>query len=149
MKVTTDACLLGAVAEVKHSKAILDIGAGTGLLSLMVAQRSKANITAIELDPASAQQCRYNFTQSPWQERLSVIQQAIQTFSVGNHPGFDTIITNPPFFEKSTTASDTQKTMARHTSSLNYYDLALSIAHCLNHNGSAWILLPADSHSHL
>lgn len=146
MKVTSDACLLGARVEVEESQRILDIGAGTGLLSLMAAQRSKATISAIELDQQAARQTQENFSASPWAERLSVFQQSIQSFQ--DEP-YDTIICNPPFFQDALKAPDQQRSMARHTDTLSFADLSDAIDRLMSLQGKAWILLPVDSSEQL
>lgn len=147
MKVTTDACLLGALlgqsARLRRSKRVLDIGAGTGLLSLMAAQNSSATITAVELDEQAAQQALSNFTDSPWAERLQLMHCAIQ--NVTTNQRFDCIVTNPPFFQQAFKGIDPRRNLARHTDTLTYTDLADAIAQHLNDNGEAWILLPVSS----
>lgn len=95
MKITTDACILGARAEVENRQAILDVGAGTGLLSLMAAQRSTARIDAVELDDQAAIQARENFSASPWQNRLTLHHCPIQSFRPEKR--YDCILSNPPF----------------------------------------------------
>ena len=146
MKVTMDACLFGALVSVEESRRILDIGTGTGLLSLMAAQRSLAHIDAIELDDNAARQARLNVAQSPWSDQITVIKSAIQRFS-GTPDGYDTIICNPPFFENSLKAPDKQRNMARHTCNLSFDELAQAINHHLTHSGKAWVLLPVLSTS--
>ncbi len=139
MKVTADASLFGAIVDVESSERILDIGAGTGLLSLMAAQRSKAIIDAIELDRSASEQCRQNFKESPWSERLRVIHSAIQSYEA---EPYDTIICNPPFFENSLKAPDEQRSLARHTDSLTFDELSRDIKRLLSPTGQAWVLLP-------
>ncbi|WP_067520111.1 tRNA1(Val) (adenine(37)-N6)-methyltransferase [Endozoicomonas ascidiicola] len=156
MKVTTDACLFGALfaqsVHTQQSHSILDIGAGTGLLSLMTAQNTQSAITSVELDDAAAQQAAFNFSASPWSHQLSVVNQSIQDFSQQNHnifdSTFDSIITNPPFFQQSSKGSDQRRNLARHTDSLSFDDLAQSIVRHLAQTGEAWVLLPVDSSQH-
>ena len=142
MKVTSDACLFGAMVDVEHSKRILDIGAGTGLLSLMAAQRSSAHIDAVELDDSATEQTRENFLNSPWAVQLNVHHCAIQTFSADS---YDTIICNPPFFTDSLKAPCEKRTLARHTDSLEFSELAMAIQRLLNSSGKAWLLLPIEA----
>src|SRR5687768_15546532 len=99
MKVCTDSCVLGAWADVEKAEQILDIGTGTGLLSLMVAQRSEANITAVEIDSAAAAQASENIAESPWKNRISLVHKSLQEFGNENQQQFDVIICNPPFFQ--------------------------------------------------
>ncbi|UYM16978.1 tRNA1(Val) (adenine(37)-N6)-methyltransferase [Endozoicomonas euniceicola] len=143
MKVTLDACLFGALVDVEDSRRILDIGAGTGLLSLMAAQRSFAHIDAVELDSEAACQAQQNFDQSPWQQRLQVIHSAVQDLPAGTQ--YDTIICNPPFFENSLRAPDERRNIARHTDTLSFSQLAESINQLLENDGMAWVLLPTVS----
>ncbi|WP_372742727.1 tRNA1(Val) (adenine(37)-N6)-methyltransferase [Neptunomonas sp.] len=154
MKVTTDASLLGAYADVQQAQRILDIGAGTGLLSLFVAQRSTAQIDAVELDSQAAEQARKNFANSPWSERLNLIemdirdyamlgpQQHLQQHSDQNRPQYDCIITNPPFFTGSTQNPCDRSALARHNTHLPLSDLMKSIDQLLSADGVVWILLP-------
>ena len=144
MKVTLDACVLGAMADVEESQRILDIGAGTGLLSLMTAQRSSARIDAVEIDQQAALQAQENFSNSPWAERLNVIHAPVQELPVTSE-GYDTIITNPPFFENELKAPETRRNQARHTDTLYFEDLVTSIQKHLSDKGRAWVLLPVSS----
>lgn len=152
MKVTTDACIFGALfgqsPNLKESQSILDIGAGTGLLSLMAAQNSQASISAIELDEEASKQAEDNFTQSPWADQLQLINSSIQAFSATSEQRFDGIISNPPFFQQAFKGNDHRRNLARHTDSLSFSDLAKAIGKHLANSGEAWILLPVES-SHL
>lgn len=144
MKVTFDACLFGALIDVTHSQRILDIGTGTGLLSLMVAQRCNAHIDAVELEADAVIQARNNVEKSPWSHQLSVIHSAIQ--DLPEETGlYDTIICNPPFFENSLKAENSQRNIARHTDTLDFSDLVEVISQKLTISGVAWILLPITS----
>ena len=143
MKVTLDACLFGALVNVEDSRRILDIGTGTGLLSLMAAQRSSAHIDAVELDSEAAYQAQQNVDQSPWQHRLQVVHSAVQDLPTGAQ--YDTIICNPPFFENSLRAPDERRNRARHTDTLSFSQLAESIDQFLENDGMAWVLLPTVS----
>ena len=156
MKVTTDACLFGAWAAsiINNEKLIitkgLDIGIGTGLLSLMLAQKSSAPIHAVEIDEAAATQAKENFALSPWRERLHVHQTSIQQFSnppinqLTNKPinAFDFIITNPPFFDNDLKSEDEKRNIALHSSSLNFTALLQAIKANLTNDGCFAILLP-------
>jgi tRNA1Val (adenine37-N6)-methyltransferase len=156
MKVTTDACLFGAWAAnaINNEQLIinnsLDIGTGTGLLSLMLAQKSTAQIHAVEIDGAAANQARGNFTESPWKERLHIHPTSIQQFSnppinqLTNKPinVFDFIITNPPFFDNDLKSEDAKRNLALHSSLLSLEELLQSIKNNLSAEGSFAILLP-------
>lgn len=101
MKVGTDGVLLGAWADIRDKKHILDIGTGSGLIALMAAQRNpKTKIHAIEIDPEAYSQAKENITSSPWADRIELFLGAIQQFSPEN--GYDAILCNPPFFIRST-----------------------------------------------
>lgn len=145
MKITTDACILGARAEVENSQSILDIGAGTGLLSLMAAQRSTACIDAVELDDHAAAQTQQNFSASPWKNRLTLHHCPIQSFMPEKR--YDCILSNPPFFENAFKAPCSRRSLARHTDSLSFPELAEAIDRLMSENGKAWILLPDESSS--
>ncbi|WP_175404455.1 tRNA1(Val) (adenine(37)-N6)-methyltransferase [Endozoicomonas atrinae] len=152
MKVTTDACIFGALlaesSQLRQSQSILDIGAGTGLLSLMAAQNCHAKITAVELDQEASQQAVSNFADSPWADQFQLVNSAIQTFSANNTQRFDCVISNPPFFQQSFKGDDHRRNMARHTDSLSFTDLAKAVCKHLADNGEAWILLPVESTKH-
>ena len=147
MKVTTDACLFGALlgqpSSLQPVRQVLDIGAGTGLLSLIATQNSTATITAVELDEQAARQALNNFTNSPWASRLHLVNSAIQNFASDQR--FDRIITNPPFFQQACKSNDARRNLARHTDTLTFTDLASAIAQHLQDNGEAWVLLPVES----
>lgn len=141
MKVCTDSCTLGALADPKHATNILDIGTGTGLLALMMAQKTrKTNIVAVEIDPAASMEAQENFRNSPWRERLRIVNMPIQQF-YPKEP-FDFVISNPPFFEKSLKSSDPSKNIAHHNLSLNFSGLSIKISTLISPSGEAWILLP-------
>ena len=144
MKVTTDACLLGAIIPVDKARSVLDIGAGTGLLSLMVAQRCDGDILAVELDGAASEQAAHNFLQSPWSERLQIINSAIQTVVTSSVTTFERIICNPPFFQNCLAPSEQKRAQARHTDTLSFSALAHAIAALLSQDGQAWVLLPVN-----
>jgi tRNA1Val (adenine37-N6)-methyltransferase len=147
MKVCTDACLFGAWAaadaQMQSAKKILDIGSGTGLLSLMLAQQSAAHITAIEIEAGAFQQTKANFESSPWKERLNAIHSSIQDYASNNkQPLFDCIITNPPFYEGDLTSPDSTKNLAAHSTALPWDELVKSVANLLQENGAWYVLVP-------
>jgi tRNA1Val (adenine37-N6)-methyltransferase len=142
MKVTTDACIQGAWTPVLPDvKQVLDIGTGTGLLAIMLAQRS-ANviIDAIEFDADAAQQAQENITASPWNDRINIIERDVRGYSFLHK--YDLIISNPPFFNNSLLSNDVNKDMARHTLHLSFNDLLHVIITNLADDGYASILLP-------
>lgn len=144
MKVTTDACLFGAfVAKFLSNQpinTILDIGTGTGLLSLMLAQQTTATIDAVEIDAAAAEQAIQNFAYSKWKNRLKVYHTSIQSFQTTHL--YDCIISNPPFFEHDLKSSNQQKNMALHSTELNFDELVAVVKKMLNPNGYFVVLLP-------
>lgn len=152
MKVCTDACVLGAVADLTQAHRILDIGTGTGLLALMAAQRNpSALIEAVELDAAAAQQAAANFAASPWPTRLTLHAQPLGQFAATQPAAFDHIICNPPFFRHSLRSPDAQRTTARHTApdSLTFGELVAFAAEFLTDSGQLTVLLPPPEMLHL
>jgi tRNA1Val (adenine37-N6)-methyltransferase len=144
MKVCTDACIQGAFTARHLSERpvaqILDIGAGTGLLSLMLAQETAARITGIELDEAAAQQAGENFAASPWADRLQITQGDIR--SLPSQQAYDFIISNPPFYEADLRSGDALRNQAMHATELDYTALLAAIGARLTPEGSCSILLP-------
>ena len=147
MAVGTDSVVLGAWAQLTTAKTVLDIGAGSGLLSLMAAQRSQAHITAVELDASAAHACQHNFGNSPWVNRLTLVNSSIQDFcqKIEYKGEFEHIICNPPYFEQGTQAIQSQRAMARHTDSLSFTALLDAIHVCLAAQGNASLILPMQS----
>lgn len=147
MKVCTDACLQGAYTAAylrtnnPDIQRILDIGTGTGLLSLMLAQQlPDANITGIELDTAAVDQTGSNFAASPWSERLEVVETDAREMAADVQ--YDFIITNPPFYESDLKSSDHLRNQAMHATTLDYNDLLKVIDRQLKEEGEFSILLP-------
>jgi len=146
MKVCTDACIQGAfTAAYLHAggrqvQRMLDIGTGTGLLSLMLAQQVPADITGIELDAAAAAQAGENFKASPWAERLKVTQSDIRDLPATAL--YDFIITNPPFYEGSLKSSDAARNSAMHATNLSYQALLQAIDVHLQKDAECSVLLP-------
>lgn len=143
MKVCTDACVLGAWADINGAERILDIGAGTGLLSLMAAQRNEnAIVNAVELNADAFVQATENTLNSPFNGRIKVVNQAIQDFY--SEQLFDRIVTNPPFYQSDLRSPDSKINQAHHAASLNFEDLLLSVDRLLTKDGQWNILLPVD-----
>lgn len=139
MKVGTDGTLLGAWAH--GGCRVLDIGAGTGLIALMMAQRfPDAQVTAIDIDAAAVVQARENVLASPFRS-VNVVQADVKTF---NDAKFDAIVSNPPYFVDSLECPDGQRTIARHTSSLTYCDLIASVCRLLTDDGEFSVVIPFD-----
>ncbi|GAB2968098.1 methyltransferase [Hymenobacter coalescens] len=145
MKVSTDACVLGAVADVAGARRILDVGTGTGLLALMAAQRNPlAQIEAVEIDAAAAGQAARNAAASPWGARLRVHPLSLQAYAATRPAPFDHILCNPPFFRRSLRSPDAARTTARHAApdTLSFAELAAFAAAHLSPGGRLTVLLP-------
>ncbi len=142
MKVGTDGTLLGAWAALPDGGGkILDIGTGTGLIAIMAAQRSaQASITTIDIDADCVAQARENASASPWSERITIEECALQEFSSATK--FDAIISNPPYFIDSLLSPDAARTTARHTSSLPFEDLVAGVLRLLATDGRFSLILP-------
>lgn len=142
MKVCTDACLFGSQLPVDNSiQAVLDIGTGTGLLSLMYAQLNQdAIIDAVELDTAAAAQAAENVQFSPWINRITIHQAAIQAFKTNRL--YDLIISNPPFFENDLQSDDAQRNLALHSTALSLEELFSISKQLLKASGQICVLLP-------
>lgn len=150
MKVGTDGVLLGAWVNCKNVRRVLDVGAGTGLISLMIAQRSKADIFAVELDKEAAGQCKDNFKNSKWAERLSVENISFQNY-VAAYDGeyYDLIVCNPPYFTDSLKAKGDSRTLARHSDFLALEDIVDGALRLLSEVGMLGVILPFDEADNL
>ncbi|MCS6823334.1 MAG: methyltransferase [Cytophagaceae bacterium] len=142
MKICTDSCLFGALIDVANRKKILDIGTGTGLLALMMAQKCDAQIYAIEPDEINADLAEKNFNSSPWKNNLRLLQYSVQQFTQDTDLKFDLIVSNPPFYEKYLPSGNKRKDIAKHNSDLSYQELVSAIQSLLHNQGICWILLP-------
>ncbi|OUJ74306.1 tRNA1(Val) (adenine(37)-N6)-methyltransferase [Hymenobacter crusticola] len=145
MKVCTDACVLGAVADVAGATRLLDIGTGTGLLALMAAQRNLgAHVEAVEIDEAAAAQAAANFVASPWASRLRVHAQSLRAFAATQPAPFDQMLCNPPFFRNALRSPDAARTTARHTApdTLAFEDITMFAHQFLTPGGQLTVLLP-------
>jgi tRNA1Val (adenine37-N6)-methyltransferase len=143
MKVGTDGVLLGSWVNINGTKQILDIGTGTGLIALMLAQRSNSNIDAIEIDTDAASEALGNVIKSKWQERIKVHAIALQNFSPED-THYDLIVTNPPYFSNSLPAPDPSRNIARHDHQLSLPELLSAVARLLNPEGRLGIILPTE-----
>ncbi len=146
MKVTTDGCLFGAWAEerVRNRESgvgrVLDIGTGTGLLALMLAQQTDLFIDAVEIDSDAAEQASANVAASPWSERINIITGDTREFAFSHK--YDVIISNPPFYEKELKGDDAKKNIAHHNEGLLLPELLDCIKKNLTPSGSFYLLLP-------
>lgn len=146
LKVGTDAMILGASVESDFSlKSILDIGAGTGVLSLMMAQIfPKSNVTAVELDELSSKDCQTNFEKSPWLNRFILIQDDFLSFEFNQQ--FDLIISNPPFYQSTLLSEDRREADAKHEQRLPSEQLIYKTSQLLSENGVAWFIFPFEDY---
>jgi len=145
MKVCTDACVLGAWADVGTGGRLLDIGTGTGLLALMAAQRNTAaRIDAVEIDEDAFGQALDNVADSPFADRVRVHHQPIQAFAAlaDNWQQFDRILTNPPFYTNQLRSPDVAVNRALHTDDLPFGELLSAVRQLLRPDGQWWVLLP-------
>ena len=144
MKVGTDGVLLGAWASVPGPQSkILDVGCGTGLIALMLAQRTKyVAVDALEIDPSSARQAEENFQNSPWKERIQCIQSSFQDYATQCKSRYDLIICNPPFFSGSSKTPSKELNLARHDDSLNLEDIFRGSASLMKKTTIISLVLP-------
>jgi tRNA1Val (adenine37-N6)-methyltransferase len=145
MKVGIDSVLLGSWTTVSGlEKNVLDIGTGTGLLALMMAQKiPNAKIIACEIDENACEQALENISASVWSERITVVNADIRTFTQ-NSKGFDLIICNPPYFEKSLKSQDSKRNFARHNDCLPFPDLMDCVHKLLHNKGRFALIVPED-----
>lgn len=139
-KVGTDGVILGALADVAAAERILDIGTGTGLIALMMAQRSGAEITAIEPDHDSCIQAKENAENSKWSGRIEVLETDLQSYFPSRK--FDLIVSNPPYFRDSIRNPDPRKSVARHNDFLPSSDLLKGVSRLLEDKGTFQLILP-------
>lgn len=143
MKVGTDGVLLGAWSNLLNAEHILDVGTGTGLISLMIAQRSEAEIVALDIDHDAVLQAEGNVAQSAWKERIKVIQHDFKTYNP--NVKFDVIVSNPPYFTDSLKCPKEQRAIARHNNSLSYQSLFEKVSQLLAENGRFCVIIPMDA----
>jgi tRNA1Val (adenine37-N6)-methyltransferase len=150
-KVGTDGVLLGAWASLENAGSILDIGTGTGLIALMLAQRTAngileavIRIVALEIDKASFEQAMENVRNSPWGQRIRVISQSFQDYAAAGPQMFDLIVSNPPFFIDSGKPDSQQKEISRHDSLLGLGELVSGVGRLLAADGKFCVILPVE-----
>jgi tRNA1Val (adenine37-N6)-methyltransferase len=149
MKVCTDACLFGAwvAKKLEDNKIItenvLDIGCGTGLITLMIAQKSSAQIDSVEIDKDAFEQAKENIHLSNWNERINIHHNSVTNFKSSKK--YELIICNPPFYENQLKSDNDERNMAMHATTLSHLELAIAIKNNLAENGFAAILLPCSS----
>jgi len=142
LKVGTDAMLLGALMNVGESTNLLDIGCGTGVLSLMAAQNnSRLCITAIDIDQGSIQDCQTNFNFSSFSNRFTVIEGDFLECDFKN--SFDLIVSNPPYYQSTLKSTDKRIAVAKHSFSLPPNSLLARVSSILTGQGSFWVIVPS------
>jgi len=142
MKVGTDAVLLGAWVKPNGAKRILDIGTGTGVIALMLAQRTEALIDGIDIDDMACLQAQENVALSPWFERVRILHHSLQEYSEETTTRYDLIVSNPPYFLDSSKALGLERTTARHADLLPYVELIESVIRILDKKGKFCVILP-------
>jgi tRNA1Val (adenine37-N6)-methyltransferase len=149
MKVGTDAVLLGAWVKPNGAKRILDIGTGTGIIALMIAQRAApdALIDALDIDDMACAQATENAELSPWKERVRILHNSLQDFAEETTTRYELIISNPPYFLDSSKASGLERTTARHADLLPYKELIECVIRLLDKKGKFCVIFPVKEAS--
>ncbi|MCL4105746.1 UNVERIFIED_CONTAM: hypothetical protein GTU68_028623 [Idotea baltica] len=143
MKINTDGVLLGAWVNVEGKKNILDVGTGSGVIAMMLAQRSDADhIVGVEIDDESFIEAKENMSLCQWTDRLEAAHHSIQDFSNDSEEKFDLIVSNPPFFSGGTLSATQEKTDVRHTTKLSHNDLLRAAYSLLSKDGDFSVVLP-------
>jgi tRNA1Val (adenine37-N6)-methyltransferase len=142
MKVGTDAVLLGAWVSPNGSKTILDVGTGTGVISLMLAQKTSAAITAIDIDLESTEQAKVNVAESIFKNQIDVKHISFQELAQTSHDKFNLIVTNPPYFIDSWKSTGNSRNIARHADLLSFEDLLCGVKKLLDEKGKFCLILP-------
>ncbi|WPU96215.1 methyltransferase [Mucilaginibacter sabulilitoris] len=147
MKINTDGVLLGALADFQEPSSILDIGTGTGVIALMLAQRFlSAQIDAVEIDKTAASTAMKNFENSPFVGRLTLYPYGFEDFFAA-HPDkkYDLIVSNPPFYINSLQSPGAKKTLAKHTDKAFFDQLMHDVSAHITTNGVCWLILPTET----
>ncbi len=145
MKVNTDGVLLGAWSDVRHSTNGLDIGTGTGIISLMLAQRNPVlNVTGVEIEHSAYMMTCYNFKNSPFTARLKAVQSAIQDYAMSSSCTYDIIVSNPPYFTGGIVSKNENKSYNRHTLLLSHKELILAVRKLLSTDGHFDVIMPYE-----
>jgi tRNA1Val (adenine37-N6)-methyltransferase len=143
MKVGMDGVLLGAWVNVPDAGRILDVGTGTGLIAIMLAQRSEALIDAVEIEPEAYLQARENIAACPWNQRIEVYNGSFQLFADHFTARYDLVVSNPPFFRNSLQSPFASRSLARHDVWLSHESLIFNAVRILTDKGRLAVILPA------
>ncbi len=149
MKVGTDGVLLGAWAGNSPVNSVLDIGTGSGVIALMLAQRLNCDVVGLDIDQGAMEQARENFSNSKWADRLFAVQASFQEYGLQAHRKFDLIVSNPPYFSETIKSPDEQRSLARHSDNLSIEVLIANASRLLNHTGRIALVLPFDKRKQL
>ncbi len=142
-KVGTDGVLLGTWVNISGRQSVLDIGTGSGLIPLVIAQRTdKTTVIGVEIDELSFIEATKNVQASPWANRVSIINETIQLFAEKEEPKFDLVVSNPPYFINSLKSTNKKKNTARHTDSLSFEELLDATLKLLTTDGKLALVLP-------
>lgn len=142
MKVGVDGVLLGVWTNVNNTNQILDIGTGTGLIAIMLAQRNNSMIDAIEIDSKAVIQASENIKLSPWASRIKVTEISLQDFARSSNKRYDLIVSNPPYFVNSLKSPSGERTLARHADTLTHEELIINALILLKPTGRLSVILP-------
>lgn len=142
MKIGTDGVLLGSFASTYDAKKVLDIGTGCGLIALMVAQKTRAEVHAIDIDKCSIMQAEENFRKSPWPGHFKIFHSSLQEFSPPENTFYDLIVCNPPFFENSLKSNNKSRSLARQNDTLKPDELFYYSRKLLSDNGVLITIFP-------
>lgn len=143
MKVGTDAVLLGCLCKAHEPLHALDIGTGSGIIALQLAQRfPNCLIDAIEIEQTAATQASSNFQHSPWSDRLQLLHADVRNWD--STRSYDLIVSNPPFYPDTFPMHDNLRRQAREQETLSYQELAYNMARLLNQQGNCWCILPSN-----
>ncbi len=143
MKVGTDGVLLGAWAEVGNARHILDVGCGSGLIALMLAQRTCGDVVGVEVDGGAVRQAMANVSRSPFSGQVRIVEADVLQYVPERK--FDCIVSNPPFFQETTLSPDSRRALARHTRTLSYETLVQAVEKLLLPDGYFSVIVPAGS----
>lgn len=139
LRITTDATVLGAWVQPQNARNVLDLGTGCGVIGLMLAQRSDANFTLLDIEPAAIIQTEENISQSPWHRQMQAVCADVRRWQGGP---FDLIVSNPPYYTGQLATENAARNRALHDASLTLPELALALDRLLTADGTCWLCLP-------